>query len=214
MMQPSSHRHVAREIAMLRVINTALLLAAVCGGLFALRAERARRELAREHRRLAAKVGFLSVDDEHKVHVQALPTDDPLHFAWQIYFPAEYEGEWRSTFPTGSFVNVTASQEAHREIVRLRFRRIQDRWHLWITFGKSSISQEVEGSLPPILAQPRRLRVEQLGTGQPKAIDVDELTELIRITSDGPDADADNPLLVVQFGTPQAWAKEETSGGH
>jgi hypothetical protein len=204
----------AGETAMLRIINSALLLAAVCGALFALRAERTRRELAREHRRLAGKVGFLSIDDEHKLHVRALPTGDPLHFAWQIYFPAGCQGKWRSRMSPGYiyFGNHSSGQESGREIVRIRFQKIDGRWQGWMKRGGSSLLLQVTEPIDELLEHPERLHVEQLGVAGPIDLNDDELIDLLRITSDEP-IEGDRDLLLVQFGTPEAWAKAEADAG-
>ena len=81
---------------MIRCVNIALLLAALYGAYLAAREEQTRRELSVQHRVLANEVGYLDITDPDKVHVVALPSDDPLHFRWRVYLPANYEGAWRT----------------------------------------------------------------------------------------------------------------------
>jgi hypothetical protein len=91
-------------------------------------------------------------------------------------------------------------------------RKIDDRWHCWIKRGGSSSLSQFTEPTGKVLEQCERLHIDQLGVGGPIDLDVDELIDLLRITLDEP-IEEDSELLLVQFGTPEAWAKAEAAGG-
>ncbi len=70
-----------------RVLDFILLLAVLIGGVLAWQGGRERGRLSETHRRLAQVTGDLPIADPTKVHVLALETGEPLHFAWRVYFP-------------------------------------------------------------------------------------------------------------------------------
>jgi len=78
----------------LKLLNISLLIAVIVGGIFTYQASRQNRRLEAEFQRLAVKVGDLAVGDPALVYVQALPTDDPLHFRWRVYVPANFNAKW------------------------------------------------------------------------------------------------------------------------
>src|SRR6185436_11697936 len=74
-----------------RVLNLFLILVAVLGGLLAWQSGRERGRLQAECARLLAITGDLSIDDPSKVYIRALDTREPLHFAWRVYLPPNYQ---------------------------------------------------------------------------------------------------------------------------
>jgi hypothetical protein len=106
---------------MIRWINIALVLAALYGAYLAVREEQLRRELSAQHRVLANEVGYLDLTDPDKVHVVALPSEDPLHFRWRIHLPANYEVMWQTSKwgEDGS----SSTGAAENFIAQVRFRK-------------------------------------------------------------------------------------------
>lgn len=82
---------------MIRWINITLALLAVCGHIIAFRESSVNTKLLDEYRTLAAETGYLDVLDAGKVHVVALPTEDPLHFRWRIYLPEKRTVFWQTS---------------------------------------------------------------------------------------------------------------------
>jgi hypothetical protein len=79
-----------------RLLSLTLLVASLVGGLLALSAGREYQRLLAEHRRLERKVGNVPISDASQVHVRALKTGEPLHFAWRVYLPAGFHARWDS----------------------------------------------------------------------------------------------------------------------
>src|SRR5688572_9201880 len=109
---------------MLRFINALLLILALVGAWFAIRAGLEYQRLRVAHRLLMAEVGLLRVGDPDKVHFVAIETGEPLHFAWQMYVPAKFDQQWRVQLGSGgSSSHVSSSRpEPQFDIVRVRIR--------------------------------------------------------------------------------------------
>jgi hypothetical protein len=64
-----------------RVVELALIVAVIAGGVLAIRSGREHSQLRAEHQRLARAVGEITSEDPGKVALVALETGDPMHFA-------------------------------------------------------------------------------------------------------------------------------------
>jgi hypothetical protein len=134
-----------------------------------------------EYERLARLTGDLKISDPQKVHVLALETGEPLHFAWRVYLPpncrttVRYEGG-------GSTSNYSQPQNI---IARVRFREHPPgRLQVYTKFaGSSSQSGFGDEALASFL-QDRwdQIRVEQLGTGQTALVKLDEEAVLLKLS--------------------------------
>ena len=71
-------------------IDLVLLVVIAAGGVAALQTGRERSRLESTYERLHRKTGDLPIGDPAWVHVRAIETGDPLHFAWRVYFPSNY----------------------------------------------------------------------------------------------------------------------------
>lgn len=104
---------------MTRVLNL-LLIVATAGALILLVGQR--RDLAQlqaEHDRLAAEYGALDVRNPGKYLVARVDTDDPHHFAWRVYFPADLQIDHHHGFTAGgriggSSIHPHAAEHLHR----------------------------------------------------------------------------------------------------
>jgi hypothetical protein len=204
---------------MIRWINIALLLAALYGAFVAVREERLRRELSVRHRTLAAEVGYLDIADPDKVHVVALPSDDPLHFRWRIHLPANYEGEWRIS-ERGSD-GKSSMDSAESFIAQVRFRKseygfVRVFYDMQSCGGVGSLGgRELQTFLSGKWDQIERV---QLGVDGPVVVEPDQVATLLQLRMPGamaseaesvlPEAWGRNyvPVLYeVRFGTKEAW---------
>jgi hypothetical protein len=70
-----------------RVLDLYLLIAALIGGTLAWQTGRERSRLSEKYDEPARVTGDLPIADASKVHVRALDTGDPMHFAWRVYYP-------------------------------------------------------------------------------------------------------------------------------
>jgi len=166
----------------IRLLNTLLLVAAITGAVMTYRAGRIRRELLAEQNRLEQLVGSLQVKDLTKMHVRALDTEEPLHFAWRVYFPANFASHWRSLGSSGS----SSSRNTPREcVMRVRLRENHDGEIEVYTKECSGSSRSGLGN--EALAELLRdrwdqIEVEQLGTDGTAVVEPDEIATLVRLT--------------------------------
>ena len=203
---------------MIRCVNIALLLAALYGAYVAVREEQMRRELSVQHQRLAAETGYLDITDPGKVHVVALPSEDPLHFRWRIHVPANYEMMWRTS--QWGEDGISSTGPAENFIAQVRFRKNQS-GYVWV-FRDMKI-----GGVGPLggrelqtFLSDRWDRIErvQLGADGPVVVEPDEVATLLQLRmpeamakeaeSVLPEAWGRNyvPVLYeVRFGTKEAW---------
>lgn len=96
-----------------KAIDLILLLAILVGGALAWTSGRERAKLTKEYTRLARTAG-----DPAKVHLVALDTGEPLHFAWRVYYPANYRAVLTNSLGVQSSSSTSNPTEA---ILRLRF---------------------------------------------------------------------------------------------
>lgn len=71
-----------------RIVDAALLVATIAGGCMAVSTARKLHGLQREDARLTGAIGELPVTDPAQLHIQAIDTGEPLHYAWHVYAPA------------------------------------------------------------------------------------------------------------------------------
>jgi hypothetical protein len=185
MMETESHEPApalsSQEAPMIRRLpDLILLVVLLAGGVWALKTGMERSRLQAEFDRLVRATGDMAVEDPSKVHVRAIPTGDPLHFAWRVYTPANYPLLRRtSTGSSGSSTSPTPEEF----IVRLRFREIEGRLRVY-DFGKNgSTGSSLGGKALANFLRGRfeQLVVEQLGTSKVEIIDPKEPMSLIRV---------------------------------
>jgi hypothetical protein len=202
---------------MIRWMNIALLLVALYGAYVAVREEQLRRELSAQHRMLAAETGYLDITDPGKVHVVALPSEDPLHFRWRIHVPANYEMMWRTSQWGEDGIHSTGPAENF--IAQVRFRKNQS-GYVWV-FRDMKI-----GGVGPLggrelqtFLSDRWDRIErvQLGADGPVVVEPDEVATLLQLRMPEAMAREAEPVLPeawgrklpvlyeVRFGTKEAW---------
>ncbi|MCL4203010.1 MAG: hypothetical protein KJ000_10955 [Pirellulaceae bacterium] len=203
---------------MIRWINIILVLAALYGAYLAVSEEQLRRELSVQHRTLAAETGYLDITDPDKVHVVALPSEDPLHFRWRIYLPANYEAMWQ-TNNWGEDGN-TSTGPAENFIAQVRFRENESGYVMVFRDMKIGGVGSVGGPELQTLLSGKWDQIErvQLGANGPVVVEPDEVATLLQLRmpesmaseaeSVLPEAWGRNYVPVVyevRFGTKEAW---------
>jgi hypothetical protein len=128
--------------------------------------------------------GDLIVTDPSRIHVLALDTGEPLHYAWRVYLPADYRLVERGT-PAGAVrVSPPGSDPARELILRVRFREdAEGQLNLYQTFeGSSNRGAFGDGALAKVLhGRFDKVLVEQLGTNGPVSVGVDEPLDLLSL---------------------------------
>jgi hypothetical protein len=159
----------------------------VPGAVFAWRTGQERSRLLAHYARLRPLVGDLPVGDPSKVYVLALPTAEPLHFAWRIHVPANYPGGLSILQGNGSSrsgLGGASSAPAGEWIARVRLRGDEHgRMKVYGRFSGGSMTSTVRdpGLSALLRAHARELRIEQLGAGDAAVIDPTPPVELLRI---------------------------------
>jgi hypothetical protein len=167
-----------------KLLDAILLLIALVGGVLVW-------QTGREQSRLQAKIDWLtrttgdfSITDPSKIHVVALATGEPLHFAWRVYLPADYELVERGTPAWPVSASPAGSVPSRELILRARFREdAEGRLNLYenlesqssrTQFGAASLSKVLHGRFDKVL-------VEQLGRNAVVSVGVDEPLDLLKL---------------------------------
>lgn len=208
---------------MQRNLEIVLVIATLVGGVFLWRSAQQHAELTREYQRLAAKVGRLPVKDQTKVHILAMDTGDPQHFAWRAYFPANYHYSYTCSSGGGS----GSSGEPWEGILRVRFREIDGQNYLYYRLLQGSGLRSIgSGKLYEVLKEHpdlmHKLLVEQIGARELVTFDPSEVKTLIKLSLP---ADLANEMVDkkgmasedaqvewIRLGPPGFREREETSG--
>lgn len=168
------------EIMRLRVVDGLLILAILAGGDLVWRTNSEQRTLKAEHDRLVRRMGELKIAEPDKVHILALPTDDPLHFAWRVYLPPNYQLQIRHSTGGSTSMNTSSCEF----IARVRFREnAQGRTEVYSSYtGGSGLSSFGDASLTKFLQQHAgELDVEQLGSERVEILSADQGAVLLRV---------------------------------
>src|SRR5690348_13487925 len=104
-----------------RAINLLLLLLLIVGGFLAWNSGRQRGRLTLRYDQLKHTVGDLPIGDPGLVHVLALPTNEPWHFAWRFYYPPKSQRILRGR-NSGS-TSWSGSGQGEQFLARVRFRQ-------------------------------------------------------------------------------------------
>lgn len=164
-----------------RAFDLILLVVIVIGGLLAWQAGRERSRLSAEHARLARITGDLPIVDRSRVHILALDTGDPMHFAWRVYYPANYSQILASD---GSWSNSWSSSPSEF-IGRVRFREDkQGRLQVYRQFwgGSSTTGLPDQALAEQLHGRWDKLRVEQLGSAGVTILEPDQTLAMLRLT--------------------------------
>ncbi len=165
-----------------RAVELLLVLVVLVGAVLALWSGQERRRLQAEHTRLAQITGDLPVEDPSKVYLRALPTNEPLHFAWRVYYPPNY----RDLLKHGAGSSHSSWSRSAREfIARVRFREdSKGHLHAYTRFHGGSSTMGLGDRRLSELLQGRwdKIQVEQLGADGIATLETDESAVVLRLT--------------------------------
>jgi hypothetical protein len=171
----------SRSTMLRRLIDLILIVLLVIGGSLAWTTGRERSKLQSEFDRLVKATGDLPIGDPTKVHVVALPTGEPLHFAWRIYLPPKYPFVSKLSNGVTTRSNTTETVEF---IGRVRFLEEDGELKVFDSFhGGSSRNVVADKNLTEFLrGRWDQIAVEQVGTNGIETIDPDDSAILLRLT--------------------------------
>ncbi|MFO0892383.1 MAG: hypothetical protein U0790_24990 [Isosphaeraceae bacterium] len=164
-----------------KLVDAILVCVTLIGAWFAWETGQERSRLERTYARMVAAVGDLPIGDPGKIHLRALETGEPLHFAWRVYFPAN--SNVRVSSPNGGFFT-SSSSGATEFLARVRLREnAQGQIDLYTHFsGGSSRSTLFDPKLTKLLhGRWGEIRVEQLGSPDLAVLDPDKPAILLRL---------------------------------
>jgi hypothetical protein len=167
-----------------RPLDAILLLIALAGGVFVWRTGQEQARIRAKIERMSRTAGDLVVTDPSRVHVLALDTGEPLHFAWRVYLPADFDLVQQVTSGQPVGVSHASSSPSRELILRVRFREnaegalnlyesLEDS-NFRTSFGDESLAKVLHGRFDKVL-------VEQLGTRTQASVGVDEPLDLLSL---------------------------------
>jgi hypothetical protein len=167
---------------MRRLLDCFLLVVVVVGGYLAWHTGRERSRLSEHYQRLVRTAGDLVVSDPSKVYLQSLDTGEPLHFAWRVHVPANYNLVVH-TLPNGHAAHLQSSQSDF--VVRVRLRERERRiMEVYTHFGPSSGKSDLGDQALAELMRGRwgKVLIEQLGTPGIAVLEPDRPAVVLRLT--------------------------------
>jgi hypothetical protein len=159
-----------------------LLVVVLIGGVLAWQTAWERGRLLRHYERLVQLTGDLPITDASKVHVRALETGEPMHFAWRVYIPANSKQTTIKLAGGGLNFWLNGSSEF---IARVRFRPDQEgQMEVYEHFGGVSGRRTFGDQALAELLRDRwdRVRVEQLGAPELAVIEPGQPAIFLRLT--------------------------------
>jgi hypothetical protein len=167
-----------------RALDLILLAVTLVGGVLAWQTGRERSRLRQTYERLSRRTGDLTIADPSRVHLLALDTGQPLHFAWRVYLPPGYKVALRSNAGF-SFTSWSGSRDPVQFVARVRLREDeQGNWQVYARFSGSSTRTGLgDQKLAELLrGRWREVRVTQLGSPDMVAVEPGRPATLLRLT--------------------------------
>lgn len=167
-------------------VDLGLVVLLVVGAGFAWHSGQKRWQAESELARLRTLIGEIDVVDPGKVHIQALNTGEPLHYAWRIYLPAGFNSKIASYFTLagGNSWSSSSSTKPEHFLARVRFRRTESgEWEVYKKFHQGSSRSSLGNRALSDLFDKHgaQLVVEQAGVGEVLVFAPHETRDLLRI---------------------------------
>lgn len=166
-----------------RVLNLLLLIVIAAGGVSAWRSGSERYQLTKRLDRLTQRAGDLRVPDRSKIYLQAIPTNESLHFAWRIHLPGNVrlqhrvvsgiESSGSSSTSDTEFIARARLREDESGMLRAYFRFFQTgtRSHV----GDAALARLLRGRWD-------KIRVNQLGSDELVSVDPTRRIALLELS--------------------------------
>jgi hypothetical protein len=161
-------------------LNALVWVVIVVGAVCLWRSSSEHFQLQAEADRLQALTGNLVPADPTQIYVRAIKTEDPLDFAWRVYFPPGYQLQMRHRHGSSSSSGNTS---AINGIARVRLREVDGVMQIYHRLPNSSGLSSTNPDLQQFLrGRWDRLEVEQLGKERLEQLDPKNELVLFRLT--------------------------------
>lgn len=170
---------------MRRGVELVLVLAVAIGAYLAWKTGQERSRLERTFDRLVRTAGDLEVGDPSRVHIRAIPTGEPLHFAWRVYMPANYSCSVHTKCGNSTSHSGGWRSDSYEFIARVRFREDESgALHVYAKFANGSDRMGVGGPefASLLRGQWSKVVIEQIGADERAAVKPDEHVTLLRLS--------------------------------
>lgn len=167
-----------------KLLDAILLLITLAGGAMVWQTGREQARLQAKIETLTRAAGDFSVTDSSRIHVLALETGEPLHFAWHVYLPANYELVQQVNQASPASISPTRSVPPREFVVRVRIREdARGRLNLYEKmettstrgpFAHPAVAKVLHGRFDKVL-------VEQLGRPQLVSAGANERLDFLRL---------------------------------
>ncbi|WP_254510634.1 hypothetical protein [Anatilimnocola floriformis] len=175
-----------------RIIKLLLPVAFIVGACFFCQSSFRRSQLAKEHAQLTRQLGTFDRTSNDKIYLRAVDTGEPLHFAWRMFLPANYQfGMQTKVIGPGGGIS-SADQEF---ILRYRLYEQGEKWFVYSEIFDFRHGGSIEVKSPELLEflsqrpeKIRELRVDQFARDETKTLGPQEAVDLLKlwIPSDKP----------------------------
>ncbi len=168
-----------------RAVELLLIAVVLVGGVMAWRTGRERARLGAEYARLAKAAGDLTITDPTKIHILALDTGEPLHFAWRIYLPPKSKFVLRDSSGSGQTWDQYGDGDEFIARIRIREDPSDGQLRVYHSFAGGSGTQGLGGNRALanfIRGRETEILVEQVGVGTTAVFDPEHETKLLRLT--------------------------------
>ncbi len=166
------------------MINAFLILLIIYGVFESWKLQSKLSKLKNETSRLTKQFGDLEVTDPSMIHIRAISTGEPLHFAWRVYLPANYNGQNMLKTGGGTSTSSGSSSQPDNFVARVRFYMDENGnacvYETWRNgSGKHSIGSK--SFLEFLKAHAQELKIEQAGLDETKIIKPGQTLPVLRI---------------------------------
>ena len=169
----------------IRVLDGLLLIATIVGAVRLSDTTQTLHQLRNEYNRVVAYAGDMEIKDPDLLHIVALHSDDPWHFMWRVYVPANFNIPFHLDVGSSGGMSSSWNSGPTEFIARIRIKQNRaGQCELFKTFGSgSSLMSFGSPELMDFLNRHRHeLKIEQAGVEGMQSINADTALTVLKIS--------------------------------